>query len=138
VSTALTGERAPSRWSDSVSDPPSDTHTDGVGVGKGNSTSQLTPTPSVPPDSLAEGSPGWRGQAAYAPASAFVPRFLVDLYGAVRDLGSAGAARNARAALLELQGDAEELTRVGMLTESAVAHLAASRSYARSGGTPLA
>jgi hypothetical protein len=55
-----------------------------------------------------------------------VPRLLFDLYEAVRDLGSAGAVRNAHAALVEQQRDADELTRIGTLVERAVGHTSAS------------
>lgn len=110
-----------------MSDPPSGTNADGVGVGV-KSTRQPTP---APPDPVAEDdAAGWTGRTTQVPPSALVPRLLADLYEAVRDLGSAGAAKNARAALVELQRDAEELIRVGTLAESAVGHAAISRSDA--------
>jgi hypothetical protein len=60
--------------------------------------------------------------------SALVSRFLVGLYGAVRDFGSAGAARNARAAVVSQRRDVEELIRVETLVERAVQRVEASRS----------
>ncbi|MGB7050878.1 MAG: hypothetical protein WBG41_04865 [Acidimicrobiales bacterium] len=56
-----------------------------------------------------------------------MPRFLVGLYEAVRDLGSAGAARNARAAVVNQRRDVEELIRVETLVERAVERVEASR-----------
>lgn len=69
----------------------------------------------------------------HAPASVLLPglpRLLAHLYEAVRDLGSAGAARNARAALVEQQGDVDELIGVETLAERAVRRATASRSDA--------
>lgn len=125
MSTALTGEWAPSRRSDKVPDPPSGTAGDGAGVGRGRPASQPTPVPS---DTAAEDiSPGRRGWDAPGPSSDLVPRFLVGLYEAVRDLGSAGAARNARAAVVNQRRDVEELIRVETLVERAVERVEASR-----------
>jgi hypothetical protein len=125
VSTVLTGEWAPSRRSDKVPDPPAGTTADGAGVGRGRPASQPTPVPS---DTAAEDpSPGGRGWDAPGPPSALVPRFLVGLYEAVRDLGSAGAARNARAAVVNQGRDVEELMRVETLVERAVERVETSR-----------
>src|SRR3984885_7424784 len=121
VSNAPAGEPISSRRSYRVSDPPSG---NGVGVGRVGSTSQPTPTP---PDVAAEdGSPSPRGIAA----NVVVPRLLVDLYEAVRDLGSTGAAKNAHAALMDQQRGIEELNHVGRLAERAIGRAAASRSDA--------
>lgn len=126
MSTVLTGEWAPSRRSDKVPEPPAGTAADGAGVGRGRPARQPTPVPS---DTAAEdGSPARRGLDGPDLPSALVPRFLVGLYGAVRDLGSAGAARNARAAVVNQRRDVEELIRVESLVERAVERVEASRS----------
>lgn len=126
MSTVLTGEWAPSRRSDKVPEPPSDTTADGAGVGRGRPASQPTPVPS---DTAAEDDPpARRGWDAPGPPSALVPRLLVGFYEAVRDLGSAGAARNARAAVANQRRDVEELIRVETLVERAVERVEASRS----------
>ena len=71
---------------------------------------------------------GLARNSAHPQAPALVLRLLVGLYKAVRDLGSAGAVRIARAALVEQQRDVDDLMiRVGTLAERAVKHAAASQ-----------
>jgi hypothetical protein len=125
VSATLAGERAPSRRSHRVSDPPSDTNAEGAA---GGSTRE---PPAAPPDpAVQEASAGWRREGTPAPTPARIPRLLFDLYRAVHDLGSAGAVRNARAALVEQKRDADELTRIGTLVERAVGHATVSEPSA--------